>query len=201
MTGMSPANLRHGRLSMGWRAVAAGDVIAGLGKMLAQATLKAALLGEGPLAGLMGTADGGGLMGALKGLVSGSFVGAAPKAGGGMISGPGTGTSDDIPIWASDGEFMVNARATAQNRGLLEAINSGKRLPAAPRGFAGGGLITAAPPSGAGWSQGAGSSPGKGGDTHYHFNITTPNPKSFAEDRISMARGASRLVAQAGRYS
>ena len=180
----------------------AGDVIANLGKMLAQATLRAALLGEGPLAGLMGTADGGGVMGALKGIATAAFGGgAAKKAGGGMISGPGTGTSDDIPIWASDGEFMVNARATAQNRGLLEAINSGKRLPAAPRGFAGGGIITGAPPSGAGWSQGAGSSPGKSGDTHYHFNITTPNPKSFAEDRISMARGASRLVAQAGRYS
>lgn len=28
------------------------------------------------------------------------------KAGGGPIVGPGTGTSDDVPIWASNGEYM-----------------------------------------------------------------------------------------------
>lgn len=33
------------------------------------------------------------------------------KADGGPIHGPGTGTSDDIPIWASNGEFMIRAAA------------------------------------------------------------------------------------------
>lgn len=32
-------------------------------------------------------------------------------ADGGPIRGPGTKTSDDIPIWASDGEFMIRAAA------------------------------------------------------------------------------------------
>lgn len=50
---------------------------------------------------------------------------------GGMIRGPGTGTSDSILLMGSNGEFMVNAEATAKNRGLLEAINSGQTLHAA----------------------------------------------------------------------
>jgi hypothetical protein len=48
------------------------------------------------------------------------------KAGGGLISGPGSSTSDDVPAMLSDGEYVVNAAATRRNRGLLEAINSGQ---------------------------------------------------------------------------
>lgn len=63
---------------------------------------------------------------------------AIPKfATGGRISGPGTGTSDSIPIMASNGEFIVNAEAARAFAPLLVAINKG-RLPA----FAAGGLIT-----------------------------------------------------------
>lgn len=46
--------------------------------------------------------------------------------GGGPISGPGTGTSDSIPIMASNGEYMINARSTAKHRALVEAINADK---------------------------------------------------------------------------
>lgn len=46
--------------------------------------------------------------------------------GGGPIRGPGTGTSDSIPIMASDGEYMINARSTAKYRSLIEAINADK---------------------------------------------------------------------------
>jgi chorismate mutase len=45
--------------------------------------------------------------------------------GGGPISGPGTGTSDSIPIMASNGEYVINARSTAKYRSLIEAINAG----------------------------------------------------------------------------
>jgi hypothetical protein len=52
---------------------------------------------------------------------------------GGLVSGPGTGTSDSILAFMSQGaamvsnqEFVVNARATARFLPLLEAINSGK---------------------------------------------------------------------------
>lgn len=43
---------------------------------------------------------------------------------GGWITGPGTPTSDSVPIMASRDEFMVNAAAAAQSPNLLEAINN-----------------------------------------------------------------------------
>jgi hypothetical protein len=63
--------------------------------------------------------------------------------GGGAIFGPGTGTSDSILIAASNGEFMVNAAATARHRPLLEAINDNRSLPR----FAAGGYIGPTPGS------------------------------------------------------
>lgn len=45
------------------------------------------------------------------------------RARGGIISGPGSGTSDSIPTMLSNGEFVVNSKATSNNRRLLEAIN------------------------------------------------------------------------------
>lgn len=55
------------------------------------------------------------------------------KAMGGYIVGPGTGTSDQIPAMVSNGEFIVNARATAKHRRLLDFINA--------QHFAGGGPV------------------------------------------------------------
>lgn len=63
-------------------------------------------------------------------------VGAAE---GGLISGPGSGTSDSILAALSNGEFVINANATKQNRALLEAINSGT-VPT-PKRFAVGGMV------------------------------------------------------------
>lgn len=79
---------------------------------------------------------GGGLFSWL-GLKEGGVVEAAT---GGLIRGPGTGTSDSIPARLSNGEYVVNAAATARNRDLLEAINSGKVA-----AFATGGLVGSAP--------------------------------------------------------
>ena len=51
------------------------------------------------------------------------------NAEGGTISGPGTGTSDSILSWLSNGEFVVKAAATSYyGPGLLQAINQ-MRLP------------------------------------------------------------------------
>ena len=44
---------------------------------------------------------------------------------GGLVQGPGTGTSDSLLARLSAGEFVVNARATKQNLPLLSAINNG----------------------------------------------------------------------------
>jgi tape measure domain-containing protein len=51
----------------------------------------------------------------------------------GVISGPGTGTSDSILARVSNGESIINAKATKQHRGLIEALND-NRIP----GFANG---------------------------------------------------------------
>ena len=57
------------------------------------------------------------------------------NANGGYISGAGGPKDDAIPSMLSDGEFVVNAAATSQNRGTLEAINAGR--------YADGGLVSA----------------------------------------------------------
>lgn len=57
------------------------------------------------------------------------------RARGGIIHGPGTATSDSIPAWLSNGEYVVNAKATSRHRELLEHINAG--------GYAAGGMVSA----------------------------------------------------------
>ncbi len=44
---------------------------------------------------------------------------------GGYVSGPGSGTSDSIPAFLSNGEYVVNAQAASGNLDLLHAINHG----------------------------------------------------------------------------
>lgn len=65
-----------------------------------------------------------------------SAIGSLFLAGGGSVNGPGTGTSDSIPAMLSNGEFVVNAAATKEHRGLLDKINTGK----VPK-FATGGIV------------------------------------------------------------
>jgi hypothetical protein len=129
----------------GTKSVSAG--FAGMGKVVIRAIeemIVKMLIVQPLMRGLQGSfgfADGGAV--ALPG--SADFIGPVAKATGGMINGPGTGTSDSIPARLSDGEFVVNARATSKNRALLEAINGGHL-----RGFATGGLVSDVPtPSGA----------------------------------------------------
>lgn len=60
---------------------------------------------------------------------------------GGLITGKGTGTSDSIPIMASNREYMVNADSTSKSFRLLEAINAKKiddRILSDIRGIPGG---------------------------------------------------------------
>ncbi|MGY3691628.1 hypothetical protein ACVIGA_001708 [Bradyrhizobium sp. USDA 3240] len=75
----------------------------------------------------------------LKGLASAvdaasSSIRGAAEAGeqptyaatGGLITGPGSTTSDSIPAMLSNKEFVVNAASAEKNIGLLHAINSGR---------------------------------------------------------------------------
>lgn len=60
-------------------------------------------------------------------------------ATGGMVRGPGTGTSDSIPAMLSNGEFVVRAKQAAKYGALLQAINSGRQKTV--RAFANGGTV------------------------------------------------------------
>jgi hypothetical protein len=124
-----------------------------------------------------------------------STAGLGGFARGGVIRGPGTGTSDSILARVSDGEYIVRASAASANRGLLDAINSGFNapryalgglvdalsniMPSSP-GFAAGGLVTA----------GAGGGSGGGGAVHLHFGNETIAIPTDAQTLAQVARAA-----------
>lgn len=85
--------------------------------------------------------NGGGILGILLGGLGGLFGGSGggggsgniplpPKkpglAGGGRVTGPGSGTSDSIPADLSDGEFVVRAAVAARHLPFLTALNAGR---------------------------------------------------------------------------
>ncbi|WP_439374948.1 hypothetical protein [Bradyrhizobium sp. DASA03120] len=94
------------------------------------------------MGGMFGFADGGlvGSGGAASTIMVGDY--SMPKfAAGGYINGPGGPRDDKIPARLSNGEFVVNAAATAKHRAVLEQINRG-----VPR-FADGGLVGGGSPA------------------------------------------------------
>jgi phage-related protein len=74
---------------------------------------------------------------------SGGSTGTVRRAGGGIVRGPGTATSDSILARLSDGEFVIRAAAVRKyGPQLLAAINSMRfKMPK----FATGGMVKAAP--------------------------------------------------------
>lgn len=75
-----------------------------------------------------------------------SLLSAAQYASGGRITGPGTGTSDDVPLWGSAGEFMVRHAAASQPGAYAFLEDFNQRGMAALddwRQYADGGVITA----------------------------------------------------------
>lgn len=68
--------------------------------------------------------------------------GGQTKATGGAIYGPGTGTSDDVPIMASNGEHMLTARDVELMGGQQAVYQFRSQLHSSPvRGYANGGAI------------------------------------------------------------
>lgn len=137
----------------------AGSTSQGLGSLGTGFETFGSKLSQVSLDGSGGGLGGLGALGKLFGGEGGGvFTDAAVwVAGGGHVRGPGTGTSDDIPAWLSDGEFVVKASATSRHLPLLHAIND-NRMPA----FAEGGLVTPLPT--ARGFQGAGGGGSSGGD-------------------------------------
>ena len=105
-----------------------------LGSAILDAAMQALLLGKGPLAGILGISGGLFSEGSVATGLGSKIVG---HADGGMIFGAGGPRDDKIPMWGSAGEYMVNARATAKYKPLLDRINYGGDVP----GFASGGMI------------------------------------------------------------
>ncbi|WP_250451208.1 phage tail tape measure protein [Caballeronia sp. ATUFL_M2_KS44] len=100
-------------------------------------------------------------------------------AGGGAVSGPGTSTSDSIPAWLSDGEYVLKA-AAVQRIGVpaLDAANEGRHVHSMAR-FASGGYVGSA----------ANSSRAGGGD----INVSAPVTVQGGPDATANANGAADL--------
>lgn len=121
------------KLGMQWLLNAAiGNSVAAAATAATAAQASAATAAWAPAAALAALATGGAnaapanaaiaaTLAATKALASG----ASAFADGGHVTGPGGPRDDAILAKLSNGEFVVNARATKENRGLLEAINSG----------------------------------------------------------------------------
>ncbi len=166
------------------------DVMDDVARAIERAALQALLLGEGPLASLFGVQSSGGLLGMF---VSAIIPGLAT---GGLVAGPGSGTSDQVPAMLSSGEFVMTAEATKRHRHQLEAMNAGTP----PLRLARGGPVLP-PDLVRGKSERSEmDTPGEG-TTINHFHITTPDARSFANNRVAVARGAARILEQARRYS
>lgn len=85
---------------------------------------------------LFGGSGFGSLLGGLFGGKSADPWSGLRLASGGYVSGPGSATSDSIPAWLSNGEFVMNAQATKAFGPWLQAMNDNK-----VRGFAYGGPV------------------------------------------------------------
>jgi tape measure domain-containing protein len=89
----------------------------------AAAAVSAATFGANTVPAFSGMAL---LLAGVVGLLAGVAV--SKFADGGYVSGAGTGRSDSIPARLSHGEFVMNAKATSENYGLLHAMNTGKSV-------------------------------------------------------------------------
>ncbi len=140
------------------------------------------------ISGILGGIFGGGIGGGVNagfGEATFGFMGA--NAEGGYIEGPGTDTSDSIPSWLSNGEFVVNARATRRYRGLLEKINS----------FATGGIVTAptlASPSFGGSYGGDSLSGGGGSGANIQINLVNESNHELEAEETGKAWDGEKWV-------
>lgn len=77
----------------------------------------------------------------LSGGIANVGGGIKAKAAGGLVTGPGTGTSDSILAMLSNREFVSTAASTGRNQSALEAGNRGATLFAMSNRYSDGGLV------------------------------------------------------------
>ena len=101
-------------------------LVDGLGKIVDHMGNLGGIIGSNP-----GSDSGGGGWGSKIGKFFNPLGFVPTRAQGGPIAGEGSSISDSIPAMLSDGEYVINARAAAAHRPLLDAIN----------GYAMGGIV------------------------------------------------------------
>ncbi|KVE87791.1 phage tail tape measure protein [Burkholderia cepacia] len=173
------------------------SMIADLARFYTRAGLSA-VIGWGSSALGLDTGGSGGfssssLLGGVVGGLSNAFGAGGGNAyqfhlsGGGRVSGPGTSTSDSIPAWLSDQEFVVKAAAVRKPGvlRLLEAINSGQDLGFAK--FAKGGLV-------GGGSTGGGGLAAQGGGIELNIPVTIDGGTGNAAQMMASAEFVKKLT-------
>jgi hypothetical protein len=132
---------------------------------------------------LFGAMGGGGGSGGFGAFISGLFKGFAT---GGLVSGPGTSTSDSIPARLSAGEYVLRAAAVRRlGVDFLHALNGGLSFPrwqGVRLAFAEGGLVPPAAPATTG---------GGAGQAVRIVNVIDP---SLAADYLTSPAGEKSIL-------
>ncbi|WP_175861370.1 phage tail tape measure protein [Burkholderia cepacia] len=173
------------------------SMIADLARFAARAAMAPVFGALGSALGL-GAASAGGfsassLLGGVAGGMSDIFGAGGGNAygfhlaTGGRVTGPGTSTSDSIPAWLSNEEFVVKAAAVRKPGvlRLLEAINSGQDLGFAK--FANGGLV-------GGGSAGGGGLGAQGGGIELNIPVTIDGGTGNAAQMMASAEFVKKLT-------
>ncbi|CAB3750812.1 tail protein [Burkholderia sp. MSh2] len=173
------------------------SMIADLARFAARAAMAPVFSALGSTLGLGAASTDGfsssSLLGGLAGGLSDMFGGGGGKAygfhlaTGGQVAGPGTSTSDSIPAWLSNEEFVVKAAAVRKPGvlRLLEAINSGQDLGFAK--FANGGLV-------GGGSAGGGVLGAQGGGIELNIPVTIDGGAGNASQMMASAEFVKKLT-------
>ncbi|KGB99190.1 phage tail tape measure protein [Burkholderia cepacia] len=173
------------------------SMIADLARFAARAAMAPVFGALGSALGL-GAASAGGfsassLLGGVAGGMSDMFGAGGGNAygfhlaTGGRVTGPGTSTSDSIPAWLSNEEFVVKAAAVRKPGvlRLLEAINSGQDLGFAK--FANGGLV-------GGGSAGGAALGAQGGGIELNIPVTIDGGTGNATQMMASAEFVKKLT-------
>jgi hypothetical protein len=128
-------------------------------------------------------------------------------ATGGLIDGPGTGTSDSILARVSKGEFVVKAASVSTyGEEFMHRLNRGLIMPNTLPKFADGGLVSTSNTGSASFFQANGaeksivtSSTGTKSGPAIIMNIQTPNAESFRQSRGQITADMTRALIQGRR--
>ncbi len=145
--------------------------------------------GSGGILGSLGQFLGlGGVRAATGGLIAGRRL----MADGGKVTGPGGPTSDVIPAWLSNGEFVVRQAAVAQP-GMLDLLRRINSMQLKPVRYAAGGFV------GSSGERSIRTAAVGGMTVHNHFQVNAPDGRISRATEEQIAAAAARGLARAAR--